>query len=268
MASSPASGMEDMTADVFVVCMMKTCEDCLREAQVFVKEFEGIIREKSGKVQMRSDYPKEWLVIDGKDNLKAPNHLNPACFDCDVLLVAAFPSSEALHTWWASNEVFALVKSRTSIAKMGIFAVDGLQQAYDVADRNKITFGDKFILLELIKMQAFKPVQHYVDCYKRYSEKASHEIGVECNLLFAEGVSGTLMSEFPLEAVCASAWRVRQDAHFWYDSDLYQKQLLPLRSEYSMSLCMIVPIFEDRSTLGIMKRAVGERNVLAPLSRK
>merc|ERR1712187_788428 len=93
-------------------------------------------------------------------------------------------------------------------------------------------------------MQAFKPVQHYVDSYKRYSERALQEIGIDCNLLFAEGVNVTLMSEFPLEAACASAWRMRQDSNFWYDAEICQKQLLPLRNEYAVSLALVAPIFD------------------------
>merc|ERR1712048_873211 len=78
------------------------------------------------------------------------------------------------------------------------------------------------------------------------SETAREDIGVECNLLFAESISGVLMNEFPLDAVCASSWRMKSDAQFFYDSDAYQRQLMGLRRDYSRSFAMLVPLVDER----------------------
>lgn len=40
---------------------------------------------------------------------KEPNHLNPAIFDCDSILVAGFWDLEQVHSWWASDEVVLLL---------------------------------------------------------------------------------------------------------------------------------------------------------------
>jgi len=141
--------------------------------------------------------------------------------------------------------MFGLLKNRASIAKMGIYMVDGLQKAFDIKDRNKITFGEKFVLFEFIRIQAFRPLQQYVDNYKRYSERAVQECGVDCNLIFSDCISGVFANEFLLEAACASTWRMKNDAHMWYESEVYQGHLAPLRREYSQSLTAIIPICQE-----------------------
>jgi hypothetical protein len=255
---------QENTADHFVVCLMRKRKDMFNEAEKFFQRFEEVLRASGGKVQQRTCTPKNWVVIDGQDNWKQPNHLSPAIFDFDAVIIGAFKTQEELMTWWSSDEMFSLIKARQPIEKLGIYALNGLQQAYDVSDRNKIHYGEKFVFVEFIKMQAFKPVQHYVDCYKRYAERALQEIGIDCSLLFAEGVSVMLMSEFPLEAICASTWRMRMDVNFWCDAEIYQKQLLPLRQSYSTSVAMVLPIHESLTCECQRKQELG-RNVLGAI---
>lgn len=128
--------------------------------------------------------------------------------------------------------------------KIGIFIVDGLREAYDVMDHNKLAFGEKLVMMEFVSMHSFRPMQQYVDNYKRFSENSYQECGINCNLLFAESLSGTLMSEFSVDFVCATAWRMKSEAQKWYDSALYQRTLLPIREEYSQTLAVLLPIQE------------------------
>eukprot|EP00927_Polykrikos_kofoidii_P067203 TRINITY_DN62716_c0_g1_i1.p1 TRINITY_DN62716_c0_g1~~TRINITY_DN62716_c0_g1_i1.p1 ORF type:complete len:276 (-),score=53.92 TRINITY_DN62716_c0_g1_i1:122-949(-) len=238
---------EEPLTDVFLVCVTRKHENCDEAARLFVKGMQQTIRTRGGKVQVSSGDPKNWVFLDGKDNFKEPNHLNPAIFNFDSIVMFAFSSTEELGAWWSSDEVFELMKHREAIEKIGLFAVDGLQPGYDVQDRSLLFSGEKFVLLEFMKLDAFKPVQHYVDCYKRCAERSNQEVGIECNLLYAESVSATFMGEFPLDAVCASTWRMRSDAHYFYDSNAYQETLAPLRHEYSKSVALICPIHEDVS---------------------
>lgn len=243
------SSADTAVADTFVVLLLRAHEDCEEGARHFVTAMEKSVRIHGGKMQMRNDVPKHWQILDGVEHMKAPNHLSPALFDADAILVGAFSCSELLQTWWSSDEVFCLMKARAPMEKIGVFAFDGLQRAYDVRDRSRVgvAFDDKFILIEFIKMQAFKPVQHYVDSYKRLSERPGVELGISCNVLFAEGVSVILMNEFPLEAACASTWQIKADAMLWYDAEIYQKHLMPLRREYAVSSALLAPLFEERT---------------------
>lgn len=260
--ADPGKADEDQN-DQFFVTLIRTYEDQETAAQEWIEKFEATVRDQGGIIQMHSDKTKNWDFLDGKDNHKEPNHLNPAVFDFNIVVIGAFTSPEDMHMWWNSNEVFNIIKWRAPLEKLGIFSIDGLQKAFDVNDRSKVATREKFVLLEFMKMQAFKPVQHYVDCYKRYAERALQEIGIDCNLLYAEGIAVTLMNEFPLDAMCVTTWRMRQDANFWYEADIYQKQLLPLRQEFATSLSMIAPICDATKVI----RQEKVRNVLRPLNR-
>lgn len=261
LASAEAEHEVPIKASVFVVCLTKRNPDKAAESEVFFKNFENAVRNQGGMIQMRSNSSTNWHIVDGKDHWKAPNHLNPAIFDFDAMVIAAFPDHTDLMTWWASDEMFKLMKERSAIQKFGVFCCDGVHQGWDVLDRNKSVYGEKFIFLEFIKMEAFKPVQHYVDCYKRYSERALQEIGIECSLLFADSVTTVLMNEFPVEAICASCWRMRMDCNFWYDAEMYQRELLPLRRNYAKSLSLVSPIYEELTT-EFLSRKEAKQNVL------
>eukprot|EP00425_Heterocapsa_triquetra_P030804 CAMPEP_0195116494 /NCGR_PEP_ID=MMETSP0448-20130528/112060_1 /TAXON_ID=66468 /ORGANISM="Heterocapsa triquestra, Strain CCMP 448" /LENGTH=263 /DNA_ID=CAMNT_0040153657 /DNA_START=25 /DNA_END=816 /DNA_ORIENTATION=- len=246
-------------ADMFVVCMFRRAEGSGLAGLHFTSEFESTIRENGGNVQLRTDKPQNWDIIDGQDHHIEPNHLNPAIFDFNSLVLAGFNTAEQMHTWWNSDKMFELLKYRGDIEKMGIFTCDGLQQSFDSADRQKMNFGDRIMLFEFVKLLAFKPMQNYVDAYKRASETAVNDIGAECNLFFAESISGVLMNEFPLEAACASSWRGKAEARLWCDADKYQDELYPLRKQYSNSLALLVPIYEERLE-DLQKQKAAKRN--------
>lgn len=242
---------KDLEPDIFVVFLLKSREGEDKAARELITRFEKSVRMKGGMIQMKSSYPKNWSFLDGFNNYKAPNaekHLTPAVFDMTFVMVGCFPGSEKLHTWWSSDEVFSILKVRGPLEKIGIYAFDGLQKGYDIKETERAAFDDKFILLEFMQMQKFKPVQHYVDCYKRYAERAVYEIGIAANLLFAEGVTVVLMNEFPLDACCATSWQHVGDASFWYDAEIYQKQLFPYRRDYAVSLSLLAPLLDDPAT--------------------
>jgi hypothetical protein len=237
--------------DQFVICLFKRNEKDHQEyqnSQRFINSVEASIRSSGGKIQIRTERLKDWDIFDGKDNITEPNHLNPAIFDFGVLLVGAFSNSHDVYSWWNSDPVFEILKYRTPIEKMGVYVIEGMQQAYDVSDRNhtKVAFGERLVLIEFINMQSFKPVQQYVDNYRIYAEHSLNDIGIDINMLFAEGVSGVLMNEFPLDAAIASLWRMKSDALLFYDSDAYQRDFMKARKDYSRSLAMLIPIFDER----------------------
>lgn len=219
----------------------------MQAAARFINNVESTVRASGGNIQIRTDKPKDWEIFDGKDNFTEPNHLNPAIFDFGCILVAGFKTTHDVYAWWNSDPVFEILKYRSPVEKMGVYVVDGLQPSYDVSDHNKVAFGERLVLVEFVNMQSFKPVQQYVDNYRLFAERSLTEIGMDCNLLFAEGVSGVLMNEFPLDAATASLWRMKSDAQFFYDSDSYQRQLLPLRKDFSRSFALVIPIFDERA---------------------
>ncbi|CAL1173584.1 unnamed protein product [Cladocopium goreaui] len=95
-------------------------------------------------------------------------------------------------------------------------------------------------------MDSFKPMQRYVDSYKSKAIKAPKDIGAMCNLLFAEGISGVLINEFPVQVACASCWRTRSDLLSWYEAPGYQKELLPLRYSSARCLTVVLPMWEEK----------------------
>jgi uncharacterized protein (DUF1330 family) len=240
---------EGAKADHFVVCLFKPHEKMQDAAAQFILRVEATVRGSGGKIQIKTDKPKEWELFDGKDNFTEPNHLNPAIFDFNCVMVAGFRNTHDVYAWWNSDPVFEILKYRSPVEKMGVYVVEGLQRSYDVSDHNKVAFGERLVFMEFINMQSFKPVQQYVDNYRIYAERTMQEIGIECNLLFSEGVSGVLMNEFPLDACVASFWRMKSDAQFFYDSESYQRQLLVLRRDYSRSFAMLCPMFDERAAM-------------------
>lgn len=237
----------DAEVDIFGLCLFKRSAEVDRRAQLeYINTFEKSVRSYGGNIQLRSDYPQSWDIIDGKDQHVEPNHLNPAIFDVNSVMIIAFPSRDEMTMWWDSDLVFELLKFRQPIEKMGIFIFEGLAQSWDIGDSRKVAFGDKICLLEFHKMLSFKHMQQYVDDYKRFAERAPKEIGMPCNLLFSEGVSGVLANEFPLEAACASTWRIKTDVHLWYDTEMYQESLYPVRNEFARTLTLMLPLHEER----------------------
>lgn len=250
MALEVYEGDEEEGPHQFVVCLFKKNEKAdFKTALHFINNMEATVRGCGGNIQIRTERPKEWEIFDGKENFTEPNHLNPAIFDFNVILVAGFKSTQDVYSWWNSDPMFEILKYRSPVEKMGVYIVEGLQPSYDIADKNhnKVAFGERLVLMEFINMQSFKPVQQYVDNYRLFAEKCLTEIGMDCNLVFSEGVSGVLMNEFPLDATVASLWRMKSDAQFFYDSDTYQRTLMVLRKDYSKSFAMLVPIFDERA---------------------
>jgi len=234
-------------ADYFVICLFKCRQEASAASAQFVGDFAQSVRGCGGNIHLRSDKAKDWDILDGRDHHAQPNHLSPAIFDFNCVVLAGFHRLEDVHLWWSSDSVFSILKLRQPIEKMGIFIVEGLQRSVDLLERNRFHFGDRILFFEFVSNLAFRPIQQYVDDYKRFSENASRDAGVDCRLLFAESTSSVLMNEFPLDAVCASSWRMKSDAHAWYDTDLYQEHLMPLRSEHARCLSVLIPMFpEDR----------------------
>eukprot|EP00929_Paragymnodinium_shiwhaense_P073921 TRINITY_DN37787_c0_g2_i4.p1 TRINITY_DN37787_c0_g2~~TRINITY_DN37787_c0_g2_i4.p1 ORF type:complete len:163 (+),score=44.37 TRINITY_DN37787_c0_g2_i4:62-490(+) len=99
-------------AGVFVVCLTKKVKDKDEEAEVFLQKLENTVRVWGGKMQSRTNNKEHWHIVDGKDNFKAPNHLSPAIFDFDSILIPVFSGPEELMTWWSSDEVFELLKEK------------------------------------------------------------------------------------------------------------------------------------------------------------
>merc|ERR1719235_174168 len=235
----PMAGMPEME-DKFVVMLMRLQNVDAPQCQAFLARLEHSVKELGGKIQLRSARPSEWDIYDGRDNFVAPDHLHPAVFDFNAMVVAAFAGIEETHAWWNSDQVFNTLKNREGVEKFGAYVMDGLRASFDIAYSRES--GDRFLFFEIMSMQDFKPTQHYLDLYKRFAEKAIIEIGFDCNLLFAEGVSRILVSEFPVDAVCASAWRLKTDVKFWYESASYQEQLLPWRQTACRSFAALIPV--------------------------
>jgi hypothetical protein len=230
----------------FVLCLFKIQDGSKPAAMKLLSVFEETVRSNDGHIQLRSHNPESWEIFEGRDHHVEPNHLNPAVFDFNCVLLAGFKDQEAVHKWWNSDQVFDVLKYRTGLEKMGFYIIEGLQESFDVLEHNRLAFGDKMVLFEFVQMLAFKPVQQYVDTYK----KVAHEIRLsmdvmDCNLLFAEAICGVLMNEFPLDAACASTWRNRSDASGWYELEAYQENLVPLRKTYAHCLSVLIPMFED-----------------------
>lgn len=227
--------------DQFVICLFKYRDRASPQADQFVSEFMKTVNGCGGNVHVWSDDTASWDIVDGRDNFAEPNHLNPAIFDFNCLVVCGFHGLEEVNVWWNSDEIFNLLKGRDPMQKIGAYIVDGLQKSIDVSERNRYSFPERLILFEFMKIEAFKPMQQYVDNYKRFTEN----LKMSNNLLFAEGVSGVLMNEFTLDAACASSWKMKTDAHYWYETELYQKHLMPLRMEYARCFTVLVPIFRE-----------------------
>jgi len=240
---------DGVQADHFVVCLFKRDENMREAAHHFIDKVEATVRDSGGKIQIKTDKPGDWEIFDGKDNFSEPNHLNPAIFDFSCVMVAGFPTMDDVHAWWNSDSLFEILKYRSPIEKMGIYVMEGLIRSYDISDHSKVAFGERLVFMEFINMQSFKPVQQFVDNYRLFAERTLSEIGMACNLVFSEGVSGVLMNEFPLDACVASFWRMKSDAQFFYDSETYQKQLLVLRRDFSRSFAMVCPMFDERAAL-------------------
>lgn len=232
-------------ADCFVLCLFKRSEIDMAGGLNFTNAFEKSIRSKGGRIPLKSDNPQKWEVLEGKDQFIEANHLQPAIFDFNSVIIGAMRTAEDIQSWWTSDEVFELLKRKDAILKMGVFIVDGLLKGVDTVARHQFAFGDKIVLLELSKVMSFKPLQLYADNYKRFAANAIKEIGVPCRLLFAEGAQGVLMNDFPLEVTCASTWRSKADAHLWFAATYYQEVLAPPRMDFSRSLTIIIPMFED-----------------------
>eukprot|EP00933_Yihiella_yeosuensis_P038416 TRINITY_DN3234_c0_g5_i1.p1 TRINITY_DN3234_c0_g5~~TRINITY_DN3234_c0_g5_i1.p1 ORF type:complete len:284 (-),score=50.48 TRINITY_DN3234_c0_g5_i1:226-1077(-) len=238
----------DEEADQFLLCVFKKnteCDDWAAPIK-YITKMEGSMKKYGATIQLRSDRPENWEILDGQDNYVEPNHLNPAIFDFDSILLAGFKTTQDVYTWWTSEEVFELMKWREPLDKLGVFVIEGMTKAVDPFSKQTGVFGDKHMYFELMKQQSFQPMQYYCDNYKRLIYQGMKEMGVVSTICFAEGVGGVLMSDFPIEAACASAWKTKADIHGWFESNIYQKNLYGTRMEYSKSVTMIVPLMEDR----------------------
>lgn len=231
-------------ADVFVVCLLKRMEseelllDALSPSLGFVELLADTMRQCRGKIQLLSHRPESWEVYEGKDHLVEPNHLNPAVFDFNCIVLAAFEDEEAVHSWWNSDLAFEVMKQRKTIETMGVYIIDGVSRGWDIDDYTKMAFGDRFVMFEFLKMVNFKPVQQYVDNYRRYAE------ATKCHSLFSDGVKNMLINEFPLDAVCGTSWRQKLDAKLWHHSDTFQNQMVPQREGCALCLALLVPMHE------------------------
>jgi hypothetical protein len=226
-------------ADVYVVCLVSRREGEDKQAGIkWVGDFVETVRAVNGKIQLLSSKPESWEVWEGKDHLVEPNHLNPAVFGFNTIAVAAFPDEEVIHAWWGSDMVFKMMQCRTPIDTLGVFVFDGLAKATDITDAGRIAFGDKYVLFEFHKMLCFKPVQQYCDNFRRYCEVT------RVQPILSDSVKNTLVNEFPLDAVCATAWKQTLEAKLWRDSDIFKGTMVPSREQHSLCLGVLVPMYE------------------------
>jgi len=232
---------DEGAGDTFVVCLFRCAADAMDVARKFVTELETAAREHNGQTFLRADNPKTWEVFDGHNEYVEPDHLNPAIFDFNCVSILAFTELENVHSWWSSDEVHEILSLRESIEKIGVFAVEGLQKATGLEERDRWAFGDRLLLLELMKISHYEPAQQFTDTYQRLLGN----IGLASTLLFSESTSHVLASEFPIDHACATSWRMKSEAQRWYDTDLYKDQLMPLRKKASRSLAILIPIFPD-----------------------
>merc|ERR1719487_2384336 len=144
--------------------------------------------------------------------------------------------------------MFSCLMRRQAAEKIGIYSFDGLREL-TTGDLQRFSFSVKFVYMEFISIQNFRPCQRFLDLYKRFSEKAILEIGMDCNLLFSDTAHDVFMSEFPLHAMCASGWRLKTDPHFWYDSSSYKQQLQQWREENSVSFAAVIPVMDHRAAI-------------------
>lgn len=234
-----------MPADKFVVCIFRFSDPRGAEATAFLETLEKCIAQNEGKVVLRSQAWEEWQVYDGGNNFIAPNHLNPAIFDFNTIMLVGFESFNAVQSWWKSEEMFSCLMRRSAAEKIGIYSFEGLRELQ--TNNERFSFSEKFVYMEFISIQNFRPCQRFLDLYKRFSEKAILEIGMDCNLLFSDTAHDVFMSEFPLHAMCASGWRLKTDPHFWYDSSSYKQQLLSWREENSVSFAAVIPAVDPKA---------------------
>lgn len=221
-------------ADVYAVCLVNRREG---EAGLkWVDDFVETIRAVPGKIQLLSSKPESWEVWEGKEHLVEPDHLSPAVFGFNSIIVAAFSDEDLIHAWWGSDMVFNVMKHRTPIDTLGVFIFDGLVEATDITDAGRIAFGDKYVLFEFHKMTCFKPVQQYCDNFRRYCE------ATRVQPIFSDSVKNTLVNEFPLDAVCATTWKQLLEAKLWRFSDIFQSTMLPSREQHSLCLGVLVPM--------------------------
>jgi len=250
----------------FLVCLLKRKESVKKEALNWCSRFQDTIRDMGGTIVIRVDRSHLWDVVDGRDHHIEPDHLHPAIFDMNGIILASFPTHGDVLRWWTSDAMFELIKWRTEIEKIGLFSTDSLRSFEDSnPERAQACYGDRILLLELMKMYAFKPVQSYVDNYKKCAEQAPNEIGIRCNLMVSEGITDTFMSEFPLDALCISGWRSKADAGEWCDSPAYTNQLLPDRVHAARCLSMMIPHNEAVVEAKIMKERHSEEMTKAAL---
>lgn len=236
-------------ADKFVVCIFRFSDPRSAAANAFLEELETCISQNDGKVVLRSQNMDEWQIYDGKDNLIAPNHLSPAIFDVNTIMLLGFESFNAVQAWWKSEEMFGCLMRRAAAEKIGIYSFEGLREL-QTGDTARFAFAEKFVHMEFLSIQDFRPCQRFLDLYKRFSEKAILEIGMDCNLLFSDTAHDVFMSEFPLQAMCASGWRLKTDPHFWYESVSYKEQLLGERERNSVSFAAVIPVTDPRPLQG------------------
>jgi len=236
-----------MPLDKFVVCIFRFSDPSGSEAKQFLERLDSCFSQHDGKVVLRSSCPEDWQVYDGKHNFIAPNHLNPAIFDFNCILLIGFESFNAVQNWWKSEEMFSCLMRRKCAEKIGIYSFDGLRELHHGTE--KFAFAEKFVYMEFLSIQNFRLCQRFLDLYKRFSEKAILEIGMDCNLLFSDTAHDVFMSEFPLYAMCASGWRLKTDPHFWYDSTSYKHQLQSWREDNSVSFAAVIPVMDHRAAI-------------------
>merc|ERR1711963_413135 len=107
------------SAHTFLICLFRIDEGAFQLGVNFINQLQATVRKKGGVIQLRSDKPKFWSIVDGKDHNIEPNHLNPAVFEFNSIMLAGFPNSEDVQTWWNSDDVFKLLMWRECMEKIG-----------------------------------------------------------------------------------------------------------------------------------------------------
>mmetsp|Transcript_19762 Transcript_19762/g.44388 ORF Transcript_19762/g.44388 Transcript_19762/m.44388 type:complete len:311 (+) Transcript_19762:140-1072(+) len=254
-----------------VICLMRRRKEEPAAFASFVKNLEHTVRNNGGKIQVKHKDPEGWDVHDGIQNLKPENHLSQPCFECDCIVVAVFRNDDDVHAWFSCDDMFHLLSERTKpLEKLSIHAVPGLLPGFDLLDQDKVNFGEKFILLELIRFHSSKDMQRYVMDFRRFADEetlaASRALqdGVaiaDVKVLFADHISSTYMHEIRLDIATATMWRRKEDAGLFYESDHYQNVLRATREKYSECLTMLLPLTSDPRLPPVQSRGFVQRPI-------
>mmetsp|Transcript_27530 Transcript_27530/g.71432 ORF Transcript_27530/g.71432 Transcript_27530/m.71432 type:complete len:272 (-) Transcript_27530:73-888(-) len=223
--------------DTYVLCVFDFEDPADDVASKFITNLLEGIHLYNAEVVLHSRDKDNWHVIEGKQHLEAQDHLSPAIFDFNYMVLTVWDSFPQVQEWWRSNELFSNIKLRHALGqpmKMGVYSFDGVFPVEPETCR--------YLFLEFLSFNRFREMQAYLDMYKRYGQKAVLEIGIDVRVLFCGTPHDTLLSEFPIDGVVATGWKLKTDPSFWFTAPSYRKDLEGLRQQNSTSLTVVIPL--------------------------